>query len=455
MEKPNLLIVDDHEHILKQLGWALKEDFHVHTALTATQAIEALRTTRPALMTLDLTLSPGTGKQYEGFEVLQAALHDDPTIKAIVITSDQERTTAMRALQLGACDYFVKPLPLDELRAALKRAAYLAELERHANAASEEPGDDMGIIGSSPAMAALRHRLRRVAETDLTALILGESGVGKELVARAIAKSSPRCNQPYVVVNCAAIPDTLLESELFGHEKGAFTGAHAQKKGKFELAHRGTLFLDEIGELSPGLQVKLLRFLQERTIERVGGTRLIQLDVRVVAATNRNIETDVREGSFREDLYYRLKVLPVRVAPLRERGDDVLELANYFLRQLARELGTAGKHLSTGAELALKRHEWPGNVRELENVVKAAAVTARRNVLSAEDLDLAPSDTPPQDLKAARDELERGLIERALWRNGGVISRAARDLSVSRVTLYDLLSKHGLRVPNLTEGRSN
>ena len=451
MDKPSLLIVDDHEHILKQLSWALKEDFCVHTALTAAEAIDTLRAAKPSVMTLDLTLSPDANRSREGFDVLQAALHEDPAIKAIVITSDQEQSTAMQALRLGAADYFVKPLPLDELRAALKRAAYLADLERQAAGVFEDPDDDMGIIGKSPAMVALRHRVRRVAETDFTALILGESGVGKELVARAVATLSHRRDQPYVVVNCAAIPETLLESELFGHEKGAFTGAHAQKKGKFELADRGTLFLDEIGDLSPGLQAKLLRFLQERTIERVGGNRLLQLDVRVVAATNRNLENDVRDGVFREDLYYRLKVLPIRVSPLRERGDDVLELANHFLAQLAKELGVPCKRLSNGAELALKRHEWPGNVRELENVIKAAAVTAQHALISAEDLDLVPSDSAPQNLKAARDQLERGLIERALWRNGGVISRAARDLSISRVTLYDLLAKHGLSTSQLTD----
>jgi two-component system NtrC family response regulator len=285
---------------------------------------------------------------------------------------------------------------------------------------------------------------RCASETDFTALILGESGVGKELVAQAVARLSARRDRPFVVVNCAAIPENLLESELFGHEKGSFTGAHVQKKGKFELADSGTLFLDEIGDLGQGLQAKLLRFLQERTIERVGGTRLIQLDVRVIAATNRDLERDVREKLFREDLYYRLRVLPIRVPPLRERGDDILVLANYFLARLASEQGTPCKRLNAAAESALKRHDWPGNVRELQNVTNAAAVTSTRTLITPEALDLVPSDAP-RDLRAARDELERALIERALWRNNGVISRAARELSISRVTLYDLLDKHGLR----------
>jgi len=445
MDKPTLLVVDDHEHILKQLSWALSDDFTVHTAVSHDAALDTLRKSRPALMTLDLALAPGINNRHAGFEILRAALQDDPAIKAIVITSDQEETTAMQALRLGAFDYFVKPLPVEELRAALKRAAYLADLERRTGSTVDDPGDAIGIVGESPAAIALRQRVRRVAETDFTALILGESGVGKELVAQAIARLSVRRDRAFVVVNCAAIPENLLESELFGHEKGSFTGAHVQKKGKFELADSGTLFLDEIGDLSAGLQAKLLRFLQERTIERVGGTRLIQLDVRILAATNRDLERDVRDKLFREDLYYRLKVLPVRVPALRERGEDVLVLANYFLERLARDLGTPRKRLNNGAELLLKRHDWPGNVRELENVIHAAAVTTTRTIITGDALDLVPSDKAPRDLRAARDELERALIERALWRNNGVISRAARELSISRVTLYDLLDKHGLR----------
>jgi two-component system NtrC family response regulator len=448
MDKPSLLVVDDHEHILKQLSWALGDDFQVHTAVSQAEALDTLRKARPSLMTVDLALAPGINNRHAGFDVLQAALRDDPSIKAIVITSDQEEATAMQALRLGAFDYFVKPLPIDELRGALKRAAYLADLDRRASTTVEEPPDDTGIIGESPAVVAMRQRVRRIAETEFTALILGESGVGKELVAQAIARLSPRRDRPFVVVNCAAIPETLLESELFGHEKGSFTGAHAQKKGKFELADSGTLFLDEIGDLSQGLQAKLLRFLQEHTVERVGGTRLIQLDVRVIAATNRDLERDVREKVFREDLYYRLKVLPMRVPALRERGDDVLVLANYFLERLAREQGMPCKRLNSAAESVLKRHDWPGNVRELQNVIHAAAVTSPRTLITADALDVVPSEAP-RDLRAARDELERALIERALWRNNGVISRAARELSISRVTLYDLLDKHGLRSMNV------
>jgi two-component system NtrC family response regulator len=400
---------------------------------------------KPALMTVDLALSPGESKRHEGFEVLQAALRSDPAIKAVVITSDQDEATAMQAVRMGAFDYFTKPLPLDALRGALKRAAYLAEIERRALLSPHEATDATGIIGESRAMTELRHLVHRVAKTDLTVLVLGESGVGKELVARAVWQLSGRLRRPYVVVNCAAIPETLLESELFGHEKGSFTGAHAQKKGKLEVANTGTLFLDEIGDLSQGLQAKLLRFLQERTIDRVGGTRPIHLDVRIVAATNRDLESDVENKVFREDLYYRLKVLPVRVPPLRERGDDVVLLANHFLERLAAETRTPRKHLAVDAELALKQHVWPGNVRELQNVIHAAAVTSPHALVSARDLDLGPSQKPPQALRAARDELERALIEHALRRNGGVISRAARDLAVSRVTLYDLMEKHGIR----------
>ena len=445
MDKPSLLVIDDHEHILKQLSWALQDEFEVYTAVSKAAALEAMRRVKPALMTVDLTLTPGGGSRHEGFEVLQDALSADPAIKAIVITSDQEEATAMQAVRMGAFDYFVKPLPLEELRAALRRAAYLAAIDRRSTVTSTEHDDGTGILGDSPVMRELRDLVRRVAQTDFTALILGESGVGKELVAKAVAQLSARREKPYVVVNCAAIPETLLETELFGHEKGSFTGAHAQKKGKFELADSGTLFLDEIGDLSPGLQAKLLRFLEQRTIERVGGARPIQLTVRVIAATNRDLEADVREKRFRDDLYYRLKVLPIRVPPLRERDDDVVLLANCFLDGLARELGTPRKRLGRDAELALKRYHWPGNVRELQNVIRAAAVRSPRALISASHLELDVADDTPRGLRAARDELERSLVEQALRRNDGVISRAARDLGISRVTLYDLLDKHGLR----------
>jgi two-component system NtrC family response regulator len=450
MDKPTVLIVDDHEHILKQLSWALREELEVFTATSKSEALEALHRVRPMLLTVDLSLSVAA-KQHEGFDVLQAAMAADPALKAIVITSNQEESAAMQAVRMGAFDYFVKPVPLEELRAALKRAAYLADLERRAARTQLQPSDDAtGIMGESRVIVELRALVRRVAETDFTTLILGESGVGKELVASAVVRQSARRDGPRVVVNCAAIPENLLESELFGHEKGSFTGAHAQKKGKFEVADGGTLFLDEIGDLSPGLQAKLLRFLQERTIERVGSTRPISLNVRVLAATNRDLDADVRQKRFRDDLYYRLKVLPIRVPPLRERGDDVLLLANYFLQRLAAKSDVPRKRLSHDAEAALRRHDWPGNVRELENVINGAAVTSPKTLIGAQYLEFGLSGTTgvPRDLRSARDDLERALVERALRRHGGVISKAARDLGVSRVTLYDLLEKHGLRATN-------
>jgi two-component system NtrC family response regulator len=445
MSRSSLLVVDDHEHILKQLSWALADDFEVHTASSREAALEAMHRVRPRLMTVDLALTPGNGRRREGFEVLQAALRLDPTIKAVVITSDQEEETALEAVRMGAFDYFIKPLPLDELRGALKRAAYLAELDRRADTRDEGSCDETGILGESEAVVDLRKLVRRAADTDFTGLISGESGVGKEIVAKAIWKLSKRRDRPFVVVNCAAIPEPLLESELFGHEKGSFTGAHAQKKGKFEMADGGTLFLDEIGELGPRLQAKLLRFLQERTIDRVGGVRPIHLDVRIIAATNRDLERDVQEKLFREDLYYRLKVLPIHVPPLRERGDDVLLLANHFRERLSREEGLLPKTFSREATLALRGYSWPGNVRELENVIRAAAVRSSRALISARHLELPLRNEARQGLREARDELERALVERALSRNNGIISRAARELSISRVTLYDLLDKHGLR----------
>jgi len=445
MEKPNLLLVDDHPHILNQLRWALEDDFTVHTAQSKEEALGALRRVAPRLLTIDLSLAPGDEFRRQGFEVLQAALAADAAVKAIVVTSEQEEATAVQAVQMGAFDYFVKPVPLDELRAALKRAAYLVRLERQAAAPESAASDDLGIVGGAPATVELRTVVRRAAQTGFTVLVEGESGTGKELIARAVWQQSPRRTQPFVVVNCAAIPEQLLESELFGHEKGSFTGAHALKKGKFELADGGTLFLDEIGELGLGLQAKLLRFLQDKTIERVGGRRPIQLDVRIVAATNRDLERAVQTRAFRDDLYYRLKVLPIQVPPLRDRVEDILPLANYFLDRVNSEARAPRKRLSRSAEEALQCHGWPGNVRELENAMSAGVVRSLGNVIGPQHFGLGRNGSAPCDLREARDELERVLIERALRRNSGVVSRAAKDLSISRVTLYDLLAKHGLR----------
>ena len=444
MQKTNLLLVDDHPHILNQLRWALADDFEVHTAESKEEALGVLRHIRPTLLTIDLALAPGEQNRHQGLEVLQAAIAADHAVKAIVVTSEQEEGTAVRAVQLGAFDYFVKPIALDELRAVLKRAAYLAGLEKSAIRAAREGDDDLGLTGTSTATVELRTIIRRAAQTDFSVLIQGESGTGKELVARALWRLSRRAERPLVVVNCAAIPEQLLETELFGHEKGSFTGAHAQKKGKFELADGGTLFLDEIGEMTLGLQSKLLRFLQEKTIERVGGRGPIQLDVRVIAATNRDLQREVAEKRFRDDLYYRLRVLPIQMPPLRDREDDIANLAHHFLERFSGELGEPRKRLSGASELALARHAWPGNVRELENVIRAAVVRAPGLVISPAHLDLGFADHLPCDLRGARDDLERALVERALRRNNGVISRAARDLSVSRVTLYDLINKHGL-----------
>jgi two-component system NtrC family response regulator len=385
-------------------------------------------------------------------------LAHEPSTRVIVVTGNNEQTTALQAVGLGACDYYSKPIRLEDLKVIIQRAYHIHRLHQRLRQSYPGSGDEFhGIIGNSRSMQDIFRFIERVALSDISVLISGESGTGKELVAHAIHQQSQRKDNPFVVVNCGAIPENLLESELFGHEKGAFTGAYTQKRGKFELAHTGTLFLDEIGELVPPLQVKLLRFLQDRKIERIAGRELIDLDVRIIAATNRDLKKDMENRLFREDLYYRLKVVPLDIPPLRERKEDIVPLAQYFLKKYCRENRKSLISLSSEAETALTLHPWPGNVRELENVIGRAVVLSSHALLRPSDLGLKlERGLTDVNLKFAKTALEIDYIKRALSRNNGVVSRAARDLGISRVNLYELIDRYNIRVQEfkVTNSRS-
>jgi two-component system, NtrC family, response regulator len=444
MNTPKLMIVDDDEGIRIQLKYALQSEFTLRFASDRKEAVEQAAEWQPALVLLDLGLPPDAAGATEGLQALQQLLESHRGIKVIILTGNTERETALKAVQIGAFDYHQKPIDLDPLRAMLRRAAYLQDLEQEGEqieAAREQTTRFEDIIGTHPAMRDIFGIIQRVAKTDATVLIEGESGTGKELVARAIHQRSRRRDAAFVAINCGAIPESLLEAELFGHEKGAFTGAHIQRRGKFELADHGTLFLDEIGELSVLLQVKLLRFLQERTIERVGGREPIRVDCRVIAATNRNMRMQLEQGHFREDLYYRLSVVSIQVPPLRERTDDIMPIANAFLARAGAE-HRRKLRFSQAAVEAMLAYPWPGNIRELENKVQRATIMARGRYIEPENLDVSASEAAAESLRSARGRAEREVLVEMLSRHRGNISQAARELRVSRPTLHGLLSKH-------------
>ena len=448
MDRERLLIVEDNEDIRTQLRYALQGQYHVSLAGTRKEAVALVRELAPSVVTLDLGLPPEPDTAEEGLKALEEILGVGPGTKVVVITGNSDRANALKAVSLGAFDFHLKPVNLDDLRVVLGRATYLRQLERESEQRTRQEERAISfrdILGTTPRMREIFTVISRVAKTDATVLIEGESGTGKELIARAIHASSPRKNAPFVAINCGAIPDTLLESELFGHEKGSFTGAHIQRKGKIEVASGGTLFLDEIGEMSVPLQVKLLRFLQEREIERVGGREPIHIDVRVLAATNSNLEQGIRKGAFREDLFYRLSVVAIRVPPLRERGEDIVLLANFFLRRAGQSVKRKVRFSAPGLE-ALVRYPWPGNIRELENKVQRAVIMATGRSIEPADLELSavPTDTPLPTLREARSEHERKLVIDALARNRGNISRAAQAVGVSRPTFHEMLTRHGI-----------
>ena len=446
--KPTLLVIEDDEGLRRQLRWGLDE-YEIHEATDRESAIEALSRQPCPVITLDLGLPPDPEGVSEGFAALKAILSMQPDAKVIVVTGRDDHEHAVRAIALGAYDFYHKPIDIDVLRLIISRAYHLHALEQENRAlhSTTRHSPLEGIIAASPQMLEVCRMIEKVAPTDATVLLLGDSGTGKEVLARALHAMSSRSKGKFVAINCAAIPDALLESELFGYEKGAFTGAAKQKRGKIEDAEGGTLFLDEIGDLSPALQAKLLRFMQERVIERLGGNTEIPVDVRVVCATHQPLEERITEGQFREDLYYRISELTVRIPPLRERIGDAVLLARVFLERFRVEVGGKARGFTDGALSAIEAHEWPGNVRELENRVKRALILCDDRLIDEAALQLPGSTSPCESLRLqeVREQAESQALRRALSRSNGNVSKAAELLGVSRPTCYALMSKYGMK----------
>jgi two-component system, NtrC family, response regulator len=445
MTKPKLLIVEDDAGLQRQLRWAY-DGYEVIVAGDRREAIDAVRADEPAVITLDLGLPPDPDGVTEGFATLAEILRLKPDAKVIVASGHGARESALRAIAEGAWDFYQKPIDIDALGLIVARAFHVHALEEENRRLAAAPREMLGgLITAAPEMLKVTSMIERVATADVSVVLLGASGTGKEVLARGLHDASGRKGQ-FVAINCAAIPETLLESELFGHEKGAFTGAVKTTEGKIELADGGTLFLDEIGDVPLPLQVKLLRFLQERVIERIGGRRAIPVDVRIVCATHRDVDAMVAEGTFREDLYYRLAEIVVRIPTLAERTGDAVLLAKHFLHQYARSMNRPVTGLSPDALSAIDAWGWPGNVRELENRMKRAVIMADGKHVTATDLDLAePVEPDAINLKAVRESADRRAIRHALARAEGNISNTARLLGISRPTLYDLLKSYDLQ----------
>ncbi len=448
MSKPKLLVVEDDPGLCAQYRWAFPA-CRVLIANDRRQAEAMAKKEQPAAVLLDLGLPPDAEGVSEGFATLEALRRSHPALPVVVASGQGQRENALRAIALGAYDFSEKPVDLEVLRTVIDRALRLAELEEENRrlATAPRPSPVKDIITGDEAMLKVCRTVERLAGVAVPVLLLGESGTGKEALARALHALGPRAARPFVAINCAAIPENLLESELFGHERGAFTGAVRQTPGKFEVAHGGTLFLDEIGEMPVPLQAKLLRVLQDQVIERVGGRAPIQVDVRVVSATNQPLEALSADGHFRGDLLYRLNSVTVRIPPLRDRGSDALMLARWFLARFGREFDRRIRGFDPAATEAIAAHAWPGNVRELENRIRRATLMSDGPMLTAADLELEAPDAPGEadlDLRAARHRAERLAIERALARSQGNLAGAARLLGVSRPTLYGLLDAHGL-----------
>lgn len=451
MEKSKILIIEDDDGIRTQMKWALNEEYDVLLAENTKEAINIMTQFSPPLVTLDLGLPPDPEGTDEGFRLLQEILKISHLTKVIVVTGSPEKDAPLRAVSMGAHDFFAKPINLEELKTVVKRANYVQGLEKELKALQTQLEADSycNIIGSSREMQEIFTAIRKVATTDISVLITGESGTGKELVARAIHLKSQRGNGPFIAINCGAIPGNLMESELFGHEKGAFTDAHIQRKGKLELADKGTVFLDEIGDLPLPLQVKLLRVLQDHTLERIGGRETIKLNVRFLAATNKDLENLVSNGEFREDLYYRLAVVTLKVPSLCVRGEDVLILAKSFLKKYG-GANEKSMRLSEDAVQAIKSYKWPGNVRELENKIQRATAFAEGGQVTASDLGLvASTDEFSLNLKKAKEHLEMEYIKMALVKCDGNISHASQEMGLTRPTLHGLMKKYNITTKDM------
>jgi two-component system, NtrC family, response regulator len=446
--KPKLLIVDDDEEILTQMKWALGPDYEVLLAGERSEALKTFHSHRPAVTILDLGLPPRPNEPDEGLAALSGLLAMDGTAKVIIISGQGDKENALRAVGAGAYDFLCKPIEIEELKLLLRRCFYLANLEKEYRDMQRSSGAETfeGMIGTSTQMQDVFAAIRKVATTSAPVLLLGESGTGKEMAAEAIHRRSLRKDGPFIAINCSAIPETLLESELFGHEKGSFTGAHAQRKGLIESAEKGTLFLDEIGDLPPPLQVKLLRFLQEQTFMRVGGRQEIHCDVRIVAATHADLKQAITNGKFREDLYFRLAVVVIALPPLRDRADDIAVVATEFLTRFAAQSGKTDLAFAPETLRAASRHSWPGNVRELQNRVHRAVIMADGRKITPADMELThvTQALPAITLREARENVEREMVTQALKRNAGKISAASTDLGISRPTLYELMEKLGI-----------
>ncbi|WP_310467451.1 PEP-CTERM-box response regulator transcription factor [Sphingomonas sp.] len=450
-ELPVLLVVEDDEGLQRQLKWAY-DGYRVVAAHDRAAAIEALRQYEPAVVTLDLGLPPDPDGTSEGFATLAELLRLKPDTKIIVASGHGARESALKAISLGAYDFYRKPLDIDELGLIVARAFHLHDIESENRRLEANGGSAVlgSIITAAPEMLKVAKTIERVANADVSVMLLGASGTGKELLARAVHDSSGRAKHEFVAINCAAIPENLLEAELFGYERGAFTGAVKTNPGKIELAQGGTLFLDEVGDIPLPLQVKLLRFLQERVIERIGGRVPIAVDTRIVCATHQDLDAMIAAGGFREDLYYRLAEIVVKIPSLAERHGDAVLLARHFANRFARELNAKVHGLSNEALAAIDAHPWPGNVRELENRIKRAVIMADGKTVSAEDLDLpnpagGGEEQAAINLRAAREVADRRAIRSAMSRTDNNISGAAKLLGISRPTLYDLIKQYQLQ----------
>ncbi len=448
--KPRLLIVEDDEGLQRQLRWAY-DDYEVLIASDREAAVNIMRAEEPPVVTLDLGLPPDPNGVTEGFATLETILSLKPETKVIVASGHGARESALKAIASGAYDFYQKPVDIDQLGLIVRRAFQLHGIETENRRLEEKAGEEQTVLGTmvtaAPEMMKVARTIERVANTGVSVMLLGASGTGKELLARGVHSASRRAAGGFVAINCAAIPENLLEAELFGYEKGAFTGAIKTTEGKIELAHGGTLFLDEVGDIPLPLQVKLLRFLQERVIERIGGRKPIPVDTRIVCATHQDLPEMIKAGTFREDLYYRLAEIVVKIPSLAERPGDAALLAKHFLHRFAREMSRPVKGFAPAALAAIDAWPWPGNVRELENRVKRAVIMADGKLVTAEDLDLDgdADEGLPVNLKSARERADRRAIRQALARADNNISSAAKLLGISRPTLYDLMKQYELQ----------
>jgi two-component system NtrC family response regulator len=447
--KPKLLIIEDDPGLQKQLRWSL-DAYDVAVAGDRDAALAQIRRHEPAVVTMDLGLPPDPDGSTEGLATLQQILALAPDTRVIVLTGNQDHNNAVKAIGMGAYDFHQKPVDPEVLNLVIQRAFFLHNLQQENRRMQQSQADSplSGVISRDPGMLKVCRTVEKVAPTSASVMLLGESGTGKEVLARAVHALSPRAKERFMAINCAAIPENLLESELFGYEKGAFTGAAKQTKGKVELAHGGTFFLDEVGDLPMPLQAKLLRFLQERVIERIGGHEEIPVDVRIVCATHQKLKDLCAQGRFREDLYYRLSEIVVTIPPMRQREGDAALLAHHFKNKFCTQESRSSLHFAPDALAAIESYAWPGNVREMENCIKRAVIMADGNTIVADDLGLPDieGEEEPLNLRQVRDEAEYKAIVKALARADGNIVKASEMLGISRPTMYDLMGRHAIKV---------